>query len=331
MDANRKLAAEPHALTSALEQGLREHKILYVTAPTGWGKTTMVCHHFSARPHTYASLWDEEALGRMEQDDTGLVILDDCHLLADRPQLQARLCALLRSVPAGGRTVLLSRAPLPDCLLPFQLSGLLSVIESGVFVLGTEDIAHLTEAVGIGLPPEDILRLWRESRGHPLAARLICLELAEGRPLNTETIQRACARMFNFLDRELFACWDSKIRRLLLSASFFDSFTLELAQVLTGDSQVERTLTHLLQISSFIDKTGGAYTIRYPPYRAYLQHKAETTWSRQEVDALYANAGMYFQLRGDLPAALDCYARSGNHAKVSEILVEHSKQHPGHG
>jgi len=38
-----------------------------------------------------------------------------------------------------------------------------------------------------------------------------------------------------------------------------DSFTVELAQSLTGDSQVERTLTRLLQISSFIDKNGGAY------------------------------------------------------------------------
>ncbi len=331
MTAKEMAVVEPHALTSALEQWLRDDKLLYVTAPTGWGKTTTVCHHFRARPHTYASLWDEDALDRAEQDGTGLLILDDCHLLVDQPQLQTRLCALLRNLPAEGRVVFLSRAPLPDCLLPFRLSGLLTVLDSGVFALGTEDTAHLAEALGLTLSPEDILRLVRESRGHPLAARLICLELAEGRPLNTETVQRANARLFHYLDRELFDCWDSKIRRLLLSASFFDHFTLELAQVLTGDSQVERTLTHLLQISNFINQQGDTLAIRYPPYRAYLQHKAETTWSRQEVDALYANAGMYFQLHGDLPAALDCYARSGNHAKVSELLVEHSKQHPGHG
>ncbi len=101
--------------------------------------------------------------------------------------------------------------------------------------------------------------------------------------------------------------------------------------MLTGDSQVEQTLSRLFRISSFIDHQGGAYAIRYPPFRAYLQHKAETTWNQKEVDALYANAGMYFQLHSDLPAALDCYVRSGNHAKVSELLVEHSRQHPGHG
>ena len=331
MTAKERAVVEPHALSDALEQGMKAYKILYLAAPTGWGKTTAVRYHFRTRPHTYASAWDEDALEKVEQDGTGLIILDDCHALTDRPAYQKRLCALLRGLSAEGRVVLLSRAAVPDWLLPFQLAGLLTVLNSDLFALGTGDAAKLAGKLRLELSQEDILRLHQESRGHPLMIRLICLELAEGRPLNTETVQRAYARMFSYLDRELFAYWDSKIRRLLLSASFFDSFTLELAQVLTGDSQVEQTLCHLLQISSFIDRQGGAYVIRYSPFRAYLQHKAETTWSRQEVDALYANAGMYFQLRDDLPAALDCYARSGNHAKVSELLAEHSKRHPGHG
>ncbi len=329
MTINEQFVVEPHALSDALEQN--NSKILYIAAATGWGKTTAIQYHFRDIRHTYASLWDEDALDRAERDKTKRVILDDCHVLTDRPELQERLFALLRDTPAKARIVLLSRAPLPNWLLPFQLSGLLDTLDSDVFTLGTGDVAKMAEDFGVELSPEDALRLHRKSRGHPLTARLICLELSKGRPLNTETIQRAFARMFTYLDKELFNYWDSKIRRLLLSASFFDSFTLELAQAVTGDSQVEQTLTHLLHISSFIDKNGDAYAIRYEPFRAYLQHKAETTWSRQEVDALYANAGAYFQLHGDLPAALDCWSKSGNHAKVSELLVEHSKQHPGHG
>jgi len=331
MPAKEKAVIVPHALSTALKEHLKSGKILYITAPTGWGKTTAVRYHFRTRRHNYVSLWDEDALDRAEQGGAELTILDDCHVLADRPDLQARLCAFLRRAPAEHRVVLLSRAPVPEWLLPFQLSGLLSTLDSGVFALSTGDTAKLVEELGLELSQEDALRLYRESRGHPLMTRLVCLELAEVRPMDTETVQRAYARMFRYLDRELFDYWDSKIRRLLLSISFFDCFSIELAQMLTGDSQVERTLTHLLQVSSFIDKTADTYAIRYPPFRAYLQHKAEATWSRQQIDALYANAGMYFQLRGDLPAALDCYAKSGNHAKVSELLVEHSKQHPGHG
>lgn len=329
MTAKEQFVVEPYALSKALNQNQR--KILYIAAATGWGKTTAVRYHFRDASHTYASLWNEDALDRAEQDDTGLIILDDCHVLADRPDFQRRLLTLLRDAPSVRRIILLSRAPLPEYLLPFRLSGLLEVLDWSVFVLGTEDIAKLAKGLGLELSQKDILRLQRESHGHPLAAKLICLKLAEGKQLNTETIQQTYGQMFTYLDRKLFDYWDSKIRRLLLSISFFDSFTLDLAQAVTGDSQVEQTLTRLLHISCFIDKKGDAYAIRYRLFRVYLQHKAKTTWSRQETDALYANAGSWFQIHGDLPAALECYAKSGNHAKVSELLAEHSRQHPGHG
>jgi len=331
MSEKELFVVEPQALSDALEQRLAAYKILYITAATGWGKTAAVQFHFRAVPHTCASMWDDDALERVEQDATGLTILDDFQVIIGQPDLQKRLLAHLRTAPAQTRLVILSRAPLPEWLLPFQLAGLLDPLDRSVFALGTGEIARLAEHMGLELPQEDVLRLCRESRGHPLAARLICMELAEGGPLNSGTVRRSYARMFAFLDRELFSYWDAKIRRLLLSASFFDSFTLGLAQALTGDSQVEQTLTRLLHISGFIDKTGDVYVIRYGPFRAYLRHKAETTWSRQEVDALFASAGTYFQLQGDLPAALDCWSRNGSHAKVSELLAEHSKQHPGHG
>jgi len=322
---------KPNALSEALEQCLESHQILYISAPVGWGKTTAIKNCFRAIPHTHISLRGKDTLEEAERDSTGIVVLDDFHILIDRPDLQERLLALLREIHDETRIVLLSRAPLPEWLLPLQLSGQLTVLNSGLLALGPGDVAKLAENLGVELSQEDTLRLWRESRGHPLAVHLICLELKEGRPLNTETVQRACARMFLYLDRELFDTWDLQTRRLLMSVSFFDSFTVELAQALTGDIKTEQTLTHLLRTSSFIDRSRDTYTIRYQPFRAYFQHKAETTWSGQEIDALFANAGAYFQSRGDLPAALFCYSKKGDHAKVSELLIEHSRRHPGQG
>lgn len=331
MATKDKTVVEPYALSCALKEGLAEYKLLYVTAPAGWGKTTAVRWHFRSRRHTYASLWDDDALDKAERDTTELVILDDCHVLADQPERRERLTALLRRSPEGGHVVLLSRAPLPDWLFPFQLAGLLTVIHAAAFQLGTEDVASLAVDMGLDLSQEDVLRLHRESRGFPVAVKIICLRLAEGKPLTTETIHSGFGQMFAYFDQQLFSYWDSKVRRLLLSVSFFDSFTVELARVLTGDSQVEQTLNHLLQISSFLERDGEAYTIRYPLFRSYLRHKAETTWNQQEQSSLRSNAGMYYQLTGDLPAALECYAEDGNHAKVSELLTEHARLHPGHG
>lgn len=331
MATKDKTVVEPYALSCALKEGLAEYKLLYVTAPAGWGKTTAVRWHFRTCRSTYASLWDDDALEQAEQDASGLVILDDCHVLADQPERRERLTALLRNASKGSHVVMLSRAPLPDWLFPFQLVGLLTVIPAAVFQLGTEDIVNLATGMGLCLSQEDVLRLYQESRGFPVAVKIICLRMAEGKPLTTETISSGYGQIFAYFDQQLFDFWNDKIRRLLLSISFFDSFTVELARVLTGDSQTEQTLDHLMQISSFIDKDGEVYTIRYPLFRSYLRHKAETTWSDQTRSALWANAGMYYQLAGNLPAALEYYAEDGNHAKVSELLTEHARLHPGHG
>lgn len=170
-----KTVVEPYGLSRALTEGMANYKFLYVTAQIGWGKTTAVRWHFRTCRHTYVSLWDDDALDKAGRDATGLVILDDCHVLADQLERRERLTSLLRGFPNGRHVVMLSRAPLPDWLLPFQLAGLLTVIPASVFQMGTEDVANLAASLGLHLSQEDVLRLRQESRGFPVAAKIICL------------------------------------------------------------------------------------------------------------------------------------------------------------
>lgn len=312
MAAKETAVIEPHALAAALDQGLEAYKFLYIAAPAGWGKTTAVRWHFRLRRCTYVSLWDEDALERAEKDASGLLLLDDCHVLSDQPERREWLFELLKKRPAGSHAVLLSRAALPGWLLPLQLSGLLATVPEEALALGAEDAAGLAAAFGLELSREEVLRLVRESRGHPLSLKLVCIKLSQGAPLNSDTLRAVSAQMFGYLDRQLSDYWGGRLYRLVQAVSFFDSFTLGLARVLTGDNQVERSLDRLLQISSFLNVENGVYTIRYPAYRDYLRRRAEADWSAREKSALYATAGMYYQLTGDLPAALDCYARDGN-------------------
>ncbi len=62
MSAKDKAVVEPYALSAALKECLKDCRILYVTAPVGWGKTTAVRHHFRTRLHTYVHykrLWQK--------------------------------------------------------------------------------------------------------------------------------------------------------------------------------------------------------------------------------------------------------------------------------
>lgn len=61
---------------------------------------------------------------------------------------------LLRKLPANGHAVLLSRAVLPDWLLPLQFSGLMTTIPGGVFTLGATATAEVAFTVTQAPPPQ---------------------------------------------------------------------------------------------------------------------------------------------------------------------------------
>lgn len=51
--------------------------------------------------------------------------------------------------------------------------------------------------------------------------------------------------------------------------------------------------------------------------------------SAMQPDEAYRRAGLYYELHDDYRRALDCYSGSGDHRKVSELLVKNTQRHPG--
>lgn len=322
----------PRALAQTIESAMGQSKFVYITAQTGWGKTTALRKLLERKSYGWFSLRDDpDALAGAENSSSELIVLDDLYLLAEKPEEQGRLCRMMQSAAPTQHMLLLSRAPLPSWLAPFQITGLLCVVDETAFVMDANAIGCLAKTMGFSLPIEDIQRIRAETIGSPVAVRLILLLLKEGRSLSKEMIQYGSERLFAYFDERVYLTWDRKTRRLMLSVSLFDSFTLGLARAVTGDNETANTLRSLLQTSSFLEQTGDKYTIRFDWFRKYLRIKTQETYPKQEINAIYASAGLYYQLHDDIPGALACYANSENHSKVSELLIEHSKLHPGIG
>jgi len=83
---------------------------VYICAHTGWGKTSVIEKLLEKTPHTYISLWDQDAIKQALDDTTGFVVLDDFQALYDYKEGQAAVVELLRAYPAGSHYLLLSRA-----------------------------------------------------------------------------------------------------------------------------------------------------------------------------------------------------------------------------
>ena len=66
----------------------------------------------------------------------------------------------------------------------------------------------------------------------------------------------------------------------------------------------------------------------YPVFRQFLLWQQEREYSAEEQKRLYSRAALYYELHDDYKR-LDCYTRSGEYQKVSELLIKNSERHPG--
>ena len=62
MDRENDQIIIPQAFVQKLQKALESCAFVFISAHTGWGKTSVVETLLENQPHTYVSLWDRDAL-----------------------------------------------------------------------------------------------------------------------------------------------------------------------------------------------------------------------------------------------------------------------------
>jgi len=83
MDKEHSKIIVPQTFVKELRQAMDSCAYVYISAHTGWGKTSVIETLLEKTPHTYISLWDQDALKQATGDTTGLVVLDDFQAIYD--------------------------------------------------------------------------------------------------------------------------------------------------------------------------------------------------------------------------------------------------------
>ena len=115
-----------------------------------------------------------------------------------------------------------------------------------------------------------------------------------------------------------------------MKISIVENLTLELAEMITGRNDVERMITRALDMGNFLEEKEGVYYVRYA-LRASMQRRMARLWTKEQRNNLYYNAGLFFELTGKIPEALDMYRRCGNQERISDILIANSRKNPSTG
>ena len=262
-------------------------------------------------------------------NDWHILLIDNSQQMQGEQDTQI-LCNLIRANP-NKRFVLLSRGAPPGYLTAFQYAGLMTTLEADDLLFDRDDIRKFFTAMEIEATDSEISGILRESIGYPLGVAVTARCMSGGKPFGTEIVAKAFREVFSYFESAVYRRFDLPVRRFLLELSPFESFDLEMARMVSGDPHTGEQLDWLLNHTTMLRYDDVQHFHFWPQFRAFLLWEMEREYSEEKQKSLFSRGGLYYELKEDYAHALDCYAKGGDHTKVSDLLIRNAELHPGMG
>ena len=311
------------------EHFMRQGRVLFFSAPCGFGKTVLADALLRGRNVLRQSAADPDCAIPPSAQDWDILLIDDLQLMQEEVGQQA-LCELIRSSPER-HFVLLSRGVPPGCLTAFQYTGLMTVLEADDLLFDADDVRRLLRLYGVEAADSEIDGILKESVGYPLGVAITARCMSPGKPWTPGLVARVFREVFLYFETAIYRRFDLPVRRFLLELAPFESFDLEMARMVSGDPRAGERLDWLLRYTTMLRYDDCQRFHFWSGFRAFLLWEMEREYTEEKRRALLSRGGLYYELKEDFSSALDCYTRGGDHAKVSELLIRNAELHPGMG
>lgn len=315
-------------IQQTFERFLQQERVLFFSAPCGFGKTTVARELAGEKGVLYLTAETPDFSMPAEDGIWQMLAVDDAQQMTGE-ECQT-LCHLIRTCP-GRRFMILSRGAVPGCMMAFQYAGIMTVLEAEALLFDREDIRRLFQGEGIALTEGTVSGILKESIGYPLGVAVTARCMAGGQPFEQKLVSRAFREVFRYFETAVYQRFELPLRRFLLELAPFDSFDLEMARMVSGNPRAGELLDWLQRSTTMLRYDGIERFHFWPQFRAFLQWEMEREYTPEQQKACFKRGGLYYELREEYVQALDCYTRGGDHAKVSELLGRTAELHPGMG
>ncbi len=316
------------ALAAQFRSAQEQYRVIFFSAPCGFGKTTAAQLLLSGKKTLWLNAEDPALRLDVENDSWDALVLDNFSELS--VDMQQPLCDLIRST-VGRPIVCLSRGKVPSWLLPFQVSGIMMVLDQNALAFDRQSVGQLLERHGLKVNDLMLTAIYKESRGYPLALSILARHMVNGESFDATIADQIRQEIFLYYEEEVFNRFDLTTRRLLLELAPFDQFSLSLAHMVSGDSNVGETFGRLQRETTMMIQDSLDVFHFWPIFRLFLRWELRQKYSDEQCRAIYNRGGLYYELKEDYGRALQCYVKSGDHGKVSELLEKNAMLHPGMG
>ena len=311
------------------EHFMRQGRVLFFSAPCGFGKTAVAEALLSSREVLRLPVDSVGSKLPSAEADWQILLLDDLQDMQEEQDWNA-LCELICACPER-RFVLLSRGTPPGSLMAFQYTGLMTVLEADDLLFDADDVRRLLRLYGVEAADSEIDGILKESVGYPLGVAITARCMSPGKLWTPELVARVFREVFLYFETAIYRRFDLPVRRFLLELAPFESFDLEMARMVSGDPRAGERLDWLLRYTTMLRYDDCQRFHFWSGFRTFLLWEMEREYTEEKRKALFSRGGLYYELKEDYAHALECYTSGGDHSKVSELLVRNAELHPGMG
>lgn len=315
-------------LYKCFDKESKDYPVLYLGAQTGWGKTTAAMNWMKTSPKRFTYLCASrenfcDRLNALCEEPFPRMILDDAHCISDQLVIN-KIMQLIEHMPNTCSLLIAGRSALPPWLKPFAASNQLCVFDGTCLRFSTQETIMLLQSRGIAWNARLVAQVMSKSKGWPLGVSLLAARLKKEPVFDEALCCQADLDVFDCFDVTILMQWEEDIRHFMLRMAAFQTFTVQMAAMVTGKPNVEALLDRIMRTSSFLAfQPPETYTVHILFHR-YLVKKQKEMRSPEFIRQQYFSAGLYYEMIDDLPNALACYEKAGDGEKITELLMENA-------
>ena len=323
----------PAAALKKLKKARNLSQTVYLYGATGYGKTELVRQYLSGRRYIYLSCeelpWEAGALPSEEpgRQNRRIVVIDNLHRLKSE-ELRREILALEKRKDIW--LILIGRSPLPTWLMSRHIQEVFVVISENDLRMGRDEITAYLDARGVTHTEEDIQYLQNTAEGNAYILHHVALRMKEGEHPGPELQTEIREAFASYLENVVLVRWDSDLLEFLMQVSVVDEFTLELAEMISGNLHVTALLEQAAEAGNFISQEDGTYRLR-PVLIDALRNRALKLYGRERVKDFKYNAALYYEMHDEVVPALRLFEECGKTERIKNLLIRNARMNPGNG
>ena len=317
------------SLAEKFRQSWEKCRVIFFSAACGFGKTSVARKMLADKNVVWFDAEEPQFTEGPFPGGCDAVAIDNFQKLSDEKDQQTVVSWIREHT--GVRFVIMSRGVTPGWLMPFQFTGALAVIGPGDLVLDRETVRMIHERAGNHISESQLSLIMEDSHGYPPGVIGAIPYLKDGTPYTHEIYEAVIHDLFHYMEDAIFKRFPVQLRQLLLDIAPFETFNSELAQFVSGDSNVHEQISIILHETRMLISVDTKEYQMWPEFRKFLMWEMQQQYTAEEQVSVYNRAGLYYELKGDYAKALECYKRSGDRRRVLDILVRNAESDPGTG